>query len=76
MKIFSNSCKRYLIGKDAFKNIKLVVSRLCILYESGIVYKYTKNGLPPFRLILSANGIPSNKLVKICTTIFGTFIRK
>ena len=50
--------------KAAYKNIKPVGSRPGVLYELGKVHKETKNGLPPFRPILSVIGTPTYKLAK------------
>ena len=51
-----------IIDEAAYKNNKPVGSRPCILYRLGKVQKETKNGLPPFRPILSAIGTPTYKL--------------
>ena len=51
-----------IIDEATYKNIKPVGSRPCILYRLGKVQKETKNGLPPFRPILSAIGTPTYKL--------------
>ena len=44
--------------------MKLVGSTPGILYGLGKVYKEAKIELPPFRLILTATGMPTNKLAK------------
>ena len=49
-------------GKTTYKKIKPVVSRPGILYGLGKVQKEIKNGLPPFRPILSGIGTPVYKL--------------
>ena len=54
-----------IIDKATYKNIKPVESRLGVLYWLGKVQNETKNGLPPFLLILSSIGTPTYKLVKI-----------
>ena len=43
-----------IIDKATYKNIKPVASRPGVLYGLGKVHKEIKNGLPPFRPILSA----------------------
>ena len=53
-----------IIDKATYKNIKPVGSRPGVLYELGKVHKEIKNGLPPFRPILSAIGMPTYKLAK------------
>ena len=53
-----------IIDKATYKNIKPVGSRPGVLYGLGKVYKEAKNGLPPFRPILSAIGTPTYKLAK------------
>ena len=50
--------------KATYKNIKPVGSRSDVLYGLGKVHKETKNGLPPFRPILSAISTPTYKLAK------------
>ena len=52
------------IDKATYKSIKPVESRPGVLYGLGKVHKETKNGLPPFGLILSAIGTPTYKLAK------------
>ena len=54
-----------IIDKTTFKNIKPCRSRSGVAYKLGKVHKETKNGLPPFRPILSAIGMPTYKLAKI-----------
>ena len=51
------------------KNIKPVGSRPSVLYGLGKVRKETKNGLPPFRPILSAIGMPTYKLAKFLPSL-------
>ena len=53
-----------LIGKSTYKSIKPVGSRPEILYGSSKIQKETRNGLPPFRPILSAIDTPTYKLAK------------
>ena len=53
-----------IIDKSAYKSIKLVISRPGILYGLGKIYKETRNGVPPFRPILSAIGTSTYKLAK------------
>ena len=53
-----------IIDKATYKNIKPVGSKPGVLYGLGKVYKEAKNGLPPFRPILSAIGTPTYKLAK------------
>ena len=53
-----------IIDKSAYKSIKLVMSRPGILYGLGKIYKETRNGVPPFRPILSAIGTSTYKLAK------------
>ena len=54
-----------VVDKAAYKNTKPAGSRPDVLYMLGKVYKKTKNGLTPFRSILSAIDIPSYKLSKL-----------
>ena len=51
-----------IIGKSTYKSIKPVGSRPGILYGLGKIHEETRNGLPPFRPILSAIGTPTYKL--------------
>ena len=53
-----------IIDKATYTNIKPVGSRQGVLYELGKVHKETKNGLPPFRPILSAIGDSTYKLAE------------
>ena len=53
-----------LIDKATYQNIKPVGSTLGILYGLRKVQNETKNGKPPFRLILSPIGTPTHKLPK------------
>ena len=53
-----------IIGKSTYKSIKPIGSRPGMLYGSGKIHKETRNGLPPFRHILSAIDTPSYKLAK------------
>ena len=53
-----------IIDKFTYKSIKQVGSRPGILYGSGKIHKETRNGLPPFRPILSAIDTPTYKLAK------------
>ena len=53
-----------IIDEFTYKYIKPVGSRPGILYGLGKVHKEPKNGLPPFRPILSAIGTPTYKLAK------------
>ena len=53
-----------IIDKATYKNIKPVGSKPGILYGLGKVHKETKNGLPPLHPILSAIGMPTQKLSK------------
>ena len=50
--------------KATYKNIEPVGSRPSIAYRLGKVRKATKNGLPPFRPILSVIGSSTNNLAK------------
>ena len=52
------------IDKSTYKSIKPVGSRPDILYGSGKIHKETRNGLPPFRPILSAIDTPTYELAK------------
>ena len=54
-----------IIDKSTYKSIKPLGSRPGILYGSGKIHKETRNGLPPFRPILSASDTPTYKLAKI-----------
>ena len=54
-----------IIDKNSFNDIKPCRSRSGVAYKLGIVHQATKNGLPPFRPILSAIGMPTYKLAKI-----------
>ena len=51
-----------LINKSSYKSIKSGGSRPGILYGLGKIHKKTRNGLSPFRPILSAIGKPTYKL--------------
>ena len=53
-----------IIDKSIYKSIKPVGSRPGILYGSGKIHKKTRNGIPPFRPILSAIGTPTYNLAK------------
>ena len=53
-----------IIEKAIYKNIKPVRSGAGALYGLGKVHKEANNGLPHFRLILSAIGAPTYKLGK------------
>ena len=53
-----------IIDKATYKNIKPVGFRPDVLYGLGKVHKEVKNGLLPFRPILSAIGMPTYKLAK------------
>ena len=53
-----------IIDKSTYKSIKPIGSRPGILYGSGKIHKETRNGLPPFRPILSAIDTPTCKLAK------------
>ena len=53
-----------IIDKSTYKSIKPIGSRPGILYGSGKIHKETRNGLPPFRPILSAIDTPTYKLAK------------
>ena len=53
-----------IIDKSTYKSIKPVGSRPGILYGLGKIHKETRNGIPPFRPILSAIGTPTYKLAK------------
>ena len=53
-----------IIDKSTYKSIKPVGSRPGILYRSSKIHKETRNGLPPFRPILSAIDTPTYKLAK------------
>ena len=48
-----------IIDKSTYKSIKPIGSRPGILYGSGKIHKETRNGLPPFRPILSAIDTPT-----------------
>ena len=54
-----------IIDKATYKNMKPVGSRPGVLYGLGKVYREAKNGLPPFRPILSTIGTPTYKLAKL-----------
>ena len=51
-----------IIEKSTYKSIKPVGSRPGIVYGLGKIHKETRNGIPPFRPILSAIGTPTYKL--------------
>ena len=51
-----------IIDKSTYKSIKPVGSRPGILYGLGKIHKETRNGIPPFRPILSAIGTPTYNL--------------
>ena len=53
-----------IVVKATYKNIKPVESRPSIVYRLGKVRKATKNGLPPFRPILSVVGSSTKNLAK------------
>ena len=53
-----------IIDKSTYKSIKPVGSRPGIFYGSGKIHKEIRNGLPPFRPILSAIDTPTYKLAK------------
>ena len=53
-----------IIDKSIYKSIKPVGSRPGILYGLGKIHKETRNGIPPFRPILSASGTPTCNLAK------------
>ena len=53
-----------IIDKSIYKSIKPVGSRPGILYGLGKIHKETRNGIPPFRPILSAIGTPTYNLAK------------
>ena len=53
-----------IIDKATYKNIKPVGFRPNILYGLGKIHKETRNGIPPFRPILSAIGTPTYNLAK------------
>ena len=53
-----------IIHKSNYKNIKPVGSRPDILYGLGKIHKETRNGMPPFRPILSAIGTPTYNLTQ------------
>ena len=53
-----------IIDKPTCKSIKPIGSRPGILYGSGKIHKETRNGLPPFRPILSAIDTPTYRLAK------------
>ena len=53
------------IDKYTYKTIKPVGSRPGILYELGKIHKETRNGIRPFRPILSVIGTPNCKLAKL-----------
>ena len=55
---------REIIDKSIYKSIKPVGSRPGILYGLGKIHKETRNGIPPFRPILSAIGTPTYNLAK------------
>ena len=54
-----------IIDKSTYKGIKPVGSRPGILYGLGKIHKKTRNGMPPFRPILSAICTPTYKLAKL-----------
>ena len=53
-----------IIDKSAYKSVKPVGSRPDILYGLGKIHKETRNGIPPFRPILSAIGTPAYNLAQ------------
>ena len=53
-----------IIDKSIYKSIKPVGSRPGVLYGLGKIHKETRNGIPPFRPILSAIGTPTYNLAK------------
>ena len=53
-----------IIDKSFYKSIKPVGSRPGILYGLGKIHKETRNGIPPFRPILSAIGTPTYNSAK------------
>ena len=62
-----------IIDQSIYKNIKPVGSRPGVLYGLGKIHKETRNGIPPFRPILSAIGTPTYKLAKFLLQLFNTF---
>ena len=58
-----------IIDKSTYKSIKLVGSRPGILYGLGKVHKENRNGIPPFRPILSAIGTSTFNLAKFLLKI-------
>ena len=56
--------EKEIIDKCTYKSIKPIGSRPGTLYGSGKIHKETRNGLPPFRPILSAIDTPTYKLAK------------
>ena len=61
---YSAILKNMSIDKQTYEKICLVGSRPGESYGLAKVHKPTKNGLPPFRPILSAIGTPTYKLAK------------
>ena len=53
-----------IIDKSTYKSIKPVGSRPGILYGLGKIHEETRNGIPPFRPILSAIGTLTYNLAK------------
>ena len=52
------------ISEETYNKLRPVASKPGTLYGSAEVHKPLKNGLPPFRPILSAIGTPTCKLAK------------
>ena len=59
-----------ITDKATYRNNKPVGSVPGVLYGLRKVHKETKNGLPPFRPILSATDTPTYKLVKLLLRFF------
>ena len=57
------------ISEETYNKLKPVGSKRGTLYGSAKVHKPLINGLPPFRLILSAIGTPTYKLAKFLVPV-------
>ena len=66
MKILKN---KNTISGETYSKLRAVGSKPGTLYRSAKVHKPLINGLPPFRLILSAVGTPTYKLAKFLVPV-------
>ena len=57
------------IREETYNKLRPVGSKPGTLYGSAKVHKPNKNGLPPFRPILSAIGTPQYKLAKFLVPV-------